>query len=87
MKKILGLLTALLLASPVAAETALHCGEIVSDVVIKDDEAKSCSTDATGEDESACLKVVRIGSAPCKGGCEAKDESLIKNSITKPSKP
>ena len=68
------LLSALLLVSPVAAETALHCGEIVSDVVIKDDEVKACSTDATGEDDSACLKEVRIGSAPCKGGCGAKDE-------------
>ena len=73
MKKILGLLATLLLAPPMAAETALHCGEIVSDVVIKDDRVKSCSTDATGEDESACLKVVRIGSAPCKGGCSMKD--------------
>ena len=73
MKKILGLLATLLLAQPVAAETPLHRGEIVSDVVIKDDRVKSCSTDATGEDESACLKVVRIGSAPCKGGCSMKD--------------
>ena len=68
------LLSALLLVSPVAAETALHCGEIVSDVVIKDDKIKSCSANAAGEDDSACLKIVRIGAAPCKGGCGAKDE-------------
>ena len=63
------LLTALLFASPVMAETALHCGEIVSEVVIKDDEVKSCSTDATGEEDSACLKEGSVGSTPCKGGC------------------
>ena len=68
------LLSALLLVSPVAAETALHCGEIVSDVVIKDDEVKFCSTNATGKDGTACLKIVRIGAAPCKGGCSTKDE-------------
>ena len=63
------LLTGLLFASPVMAETALHCGEIVSEVVIKDDKVNSCSTDITGEYDFACLKEVRVGSAPCKGGC------------------
>jgi len=29
---------------------------------------------ATGEGDSACLKIVRTGSAPCKGGCSTKDE-------------
>ena len=55
-KRILGLLTALLLVSPVMGETALHCGEIVSEVVIKNDEVNGCSANATGGDESVCIK-------------------------------
>ena len=56
MKRILGLLTAVLLVSPVIGETALHCGEIVSEVVIKNDEVNGCSVNATGGDESGCIK-------------------------------
>ena len=56
MKRILGLLTALLLVSPVMGETALHCCEIVSEVVIKNDEVNGCSVNATGGDESVCIK-------------------------------